>query len=177
MHFSVSQLLKESSGSIREYEVDDVLPDIKDLPARHMQGKVRLLRTDQGIWVSTVLDSMVTSACCRCLNTCEQPISLEIEEEFFPLLDISNSTKRVAVDDGEEHFYIGQNHILDLMEAVRQYASISLPMKPMCREECAGLCAICGANLNETTCQCDKIARDARWSALLELVATDYNED
>jgi uncharacterized protein len=62
---------------------------------------------------------------------------------------------------------------LDLTEVVTQYAAISLPMKPVCRRECAGICASCGEDLNESRCTCDSSPVDSRWEALLELAASD----
>ena len=56
-----------------------------------------------------------------------------------------------------------ERHILDLSEAVRQYAIIGVPMKVLCREECAGLCMVCGKNLNEGSCYCKSETRDPEW--------------
>lgn len=169
MYFNVSQLLKETSGSAREYEVDDELPALGDWPSQRVVGKVRMLRTDRGIWVSASLDSRAVCTCSRCLVEHEQPIHMDFEEEYFPVIDIATGSRLELPDDCEEGCSIDHNHILDISEAVRQYSMLTLPMKPVCREDCAGLCATCGADLNTTTCACDKTPRDRRWGALLDL--------
>ncbi|MBM3157836.1 MAG: DUF177 domain-containing protein, partial [Chloroflexi bacterium] len=64
---------------------------------------------------------------------------------------------------------INENHILDLSEAIRQYTIMALPMKPVCREDCAGLCPHCGRNLNLGPCKCPPAPPDARWAPLLAL--------
>ena len=56
--------------------------------------------------------------------------------------------------------------------SIREYASMAVPMNPVCRLDCAGLCHKCGANLNESSCVCDKVSRDPRWDALSETIAT-----
>jgi uncharacterized protein len=52
---------------------------------------------------------------------------------------------------------------------VRQYKIMALPMKPVCRKDCAGLCPQCGRNLNYATCDCQPAPPDARWAPLLAL--------
>ena len=54
----------------------------------------------------------------------------------------------------------------DLTEEVREAIILALPGYPVCREDCKGLCATCGVNLNVTECACHKAGRDNRWAAL-----------
>jgi uncharacterized protein len=67
-------------------------------------------------------------------------------------------------------FTIDAHHILDLSEAVRQYTVINIPMKPLCKPNCAGLCPQCGANRNEAPCQCPQEQGDPRWAVLQQLL-------
>ena len=171
MYFNVSQLLKESGGSRRAFDVDEGLALTDDARASHVLGTVSMLRTDKGVWVSAALESMVLCTCSRCLVQYEQPMHLTIEEEFFPRVDIVTGARLDRSDDGDEASYIDQNNLLDMSQAVIQYATLSMPMKPVCREGCAGICLTCGVNLNETRCQCDRTPRDSRWGVLGELVS------
>ena len=68
------------------------------------------------------------------------------------------------------YFIIDEHHVLDLSEAVRQYALVVIPMKPVCREDCAGLCPGCGCNLNREQCNCPSQPADPRWLELTKLV-------
>ena len=165
MYFNVSQLLREHSGSSRAFEVDDVLPGADELNDSRLKGTVNLVRTDRGVWVSAVLDSDVACVCSRCVEEYRQPVRLTFEEEAFPL-----------ADDGEGPS-IDENHTLDLTEAVTQYAALSLPMKPVCRDDCKGLCPNCAANLNLSTCKCDQTVTGARWGPLLDLAHADGPSD
>lgn len=169
MLFNVAQLMKEPSGSTRRYQVDEVVA-IGDNPSQHVRGWVRLLRTDRGVWVSAVLDSEVVCSCSRCLKEYLQPIHLEIEEEFLPTIDVNTGARVATPHEFDENFYIDHNHILDLSEAVRQYSVISVPMKPVCRQDCPGICIHCGADLTEAPCMCDLEVRDSRWGPLLDMV-------
>ena len=168
MHFNVSQLLMEPSGSRRDYSVDEAIT-LADGAKADARGKVTLLKTHRGVWVSAVLESRVVVSCSRCLTDHEQPVHIALEEEFFPRSEVSSrarTTERFAAD--EQH-RIDESHILDLSDAASEYYALGVPMQPVCREECAGLCLTCGVNLNETRCRCDSSPRDPRWSALLEL--------
>jgi uncharacterized protein len=171
MYFNVSQLLKETSGSTRSYAVDDALLLMDNAPAHRVAGTVDMLRTDKGIWVSASLDTEVHCSCSRCLEEFDQPVHMNIEEEYLPEIDVNSGARLYYPDEFDENFYIDHNHTLDLSEAVRQYLSLNTPMKPICQQNCKGICLTCGANLNETACVCDNTPVDPRWSTLLELVS------
>ena len=169
MFFNVSQLMKEHSGASRQYAVD-TRAAVGDDPSQPVHGRVRLLRTDRGVWVSASLDSQVVCSCSRCLAEYLQPIHMDIEEEFLPTIDVNTGARLAVPREDDENFYIDHNHILDLSEAVRQYSYMSVPMKPVCRQDCPGLCTQCGANLNDGPCPCDAVLRDSRWGPLLDMV-------
>ena len=169
LRFNVSRLLRESSGASRSYVVDD-LPLADAAPAMEcVSGKVRLLKTDKGVWVSAGLESRMACTCSRCLADCTQRVSIAIEEEFFP--------RSVALPHGlevsEENLGIDENNILDLTETVRQYLLIGAPYRLLCNEDCRGLCASCGGDLNMEQCRCEQTSgsavNDNQWGGLLEL--------
>ena len=176
MRFNVSQMLKESIGSTRSYEVDEDLSLDDEASASHIIGKVKLLRTDQGIWLTAELESTIVCSCSRCLSEFEQLIHMSIDDEYLPTVDVASGAKlNYTNEDG--NFLIDQGHVIDMAEAVRQYFTLNLPMKPVCGENCEGICLTCGVNLNEASCTCDKMRGDARWDALLELVSANDNDD
>ena len=63
----------------------------------------------------------------------------------------------------------GPNEIIDLTDHIREDIILGLPVKPLCREDCKGLCIICGADRNKTACECPKAKTDIRWSDLNRL--------
>ena len=163
MKFNVAQQLKEGVGSVRHYEID-----VTDGEGCLVRGKVQFLRTNRSILVSGTLDITARGECSRCLEPFEYPLKMNIEEEYFLSRDpISGLPLPPPTEPGA--FLIDENHILDLGEAVRQYKIMALPMKPVCREDCAGLCPHCGRNLNYETCDCPPAPPDARWAPLQAL--------
>ncbi len=151
MQINVSQLLKESVGSTRDYEVSEAV-DIADGNSL-VQGEVRLTHTDRGILVKGKLNTEVEATCSRCLNLFSCPLALTIEEEYFPVTDVVSGNS-LPLPDEPGCFTIDEHHVLDLAEAIRQYALLAIPMKTLCRQDCAGLCPTCGQNLNEGPCHC-----------------------
>ena len=162
--------MREPSGAVREYDVEEVLPSMDGVDARRVSGKVKLLRTDKGVWVSAVLDTDALCICSRCLQEYRQTIRLGVEEEALPLRDLNTGADMRELVDTGESMAIDEGHVLDLTEAVGQYAALNVPMQPVCRQGCKGICPTCGADLNESVCQCDRVVRDSRWGALLDLV-------
>jgi len=151
MIIDVSQQLKEPVGSHRHYRISES----GDPP---IYGEVDLLRTDRGIYVSGTLDTTHKAVCSRCLSSFEQPLTLRIEEEYLSKAE-------------EGAFTIEDNQEIDLSEAVRQYSLLALPMKPLCRGECAGLCPSCGHNLNLGACGCPPRDIDPRFAQLAKLAS------
>ena len=170
MHFNVSQLLRETSGSSRVFEVDEELASPRG-DRQRIIGAVKLLRTDHGVWVSAAMDTQSAATCGRCLAPYRQPIHISVDEEFFNLDDAAAlPAGQIGLD---ESYGIDQDHVLDLAEAVQQYWTASEPMSLVCRSECKGLCSTCGADLNRVSCRCERTLRDSRWGALLDLVPSD----
>lgn len=151
MQFNVAQQLKQPVGSTRGYEID--YSPREDEDSHPVSGKVELTRTNQGILVRGNLSTKTSLVCSRCLTTFDYPITIGIEEEYLPSVDIETGVLLPTPEDSQG-FTIDRHHILDLTEAVRQYVLLNTPMNPLCRPDCAGLCPQCGADLNQGPCSC-----------------------
>ncbi len=169
LQINVSQLLKSPIGSTRNYDVDGIIP-IDDYESS-VQGEVKLMRTDRNILVEGKVNTESDLNCGRCLSPFKAGATLDIEEEYFPSSDITNGTPLPGPDEPGV-FTIDENGTLDLTEAIRQYSVLLSPMKPLCRQDCAGLCPVCGANLNQSDCDCPRQPADHRWAKLSELSLT-----
>jgi len=171
MYFNVSQIMKAPTGTTRSYQVDESITPTDESPSVRVLGTAKMLRTDQGIWVSAKLDTEVACSCSRCLAEINYPIQLTIEEEYLPSVDVASGASVHQPEDPSEGFFIDQKHTLDLSEAVRQYRVLGTPMSPVCRSNCRGICPSCGTNFNFESCTCDNMQTDSRWSKLLEHAA------
>jgi uncharacterized protein len=170
MQINVSQLLKASIGSVREYDIDECYDVLGAGISANIQGTVRLTRTNRGILLQGKLETSIPIECSRCLKTFNHRLTIDIEEEYFPIIDVNSGTPLEQPEDPGT-FIIDEHHILDLNEAIRQNALLAIPMKPLCRQDCAGLCQQCGKDLNTTDCDCFKDKIDPRWAKLVGLKA------
>ena len=170
VEINVAQQLKEPIGSIRNYRVNDTVEIAgSDSP---VHGEVRLMRTDRGILAKGTIHAEIELTCGRCLSPFHCPLNLHIEEEYFPTIDVLTGS-RLTLPDEPDRFTINERNILDLTEAIRQYALLTIPIKPLCRQDCAGLCPGCGQNLNQSPCNCPPKSVDPRWSTLSKLISVN----
>ncbi len=168
VQYNVATLLKEPVGSTREYEVDSrVLIDEATPRHQRVVGRTRLLRIKHGVLVISHLEGVQQDRCSRCLRGIEVRLQVGFEEEFFANVDAETATDPGPPEETGV-FRIDRKHILDMEEAVRQYWMAGLPMQPLCRPDCHGLCPRCGLDLNEDTCSCEP-DDDQRWSPLRQL--------
>jgi uncharacterized protein len=167
--YNVSNLLREPIGSTREYDVDErVLVDMEEPRHERVAGYASLLRTKDGVLATARLRGEQPERCSRCLRAVAVPMQLEVEEEFFATVDVRTGAK-LAKPGEPEAFLISSQQQLDLEEAVRQAWTLAMPMQPLCRPDCNGLCARCGKDLNEGACSCSQ-EEDDRWSPLRKLL-------
>ena len=168
MQINVAQLLQSTVGAKRKYQVSEAVDIAGDGKGRLVEGEIDLLRTDRSILARVKLQAEVELTCSRCLSIFISPLTLDFEEEYIPTIDIISGVRLPSSEEAGA-FIVDEHHIIDLTEAIRQYAEIAVPMKPLCREVCDGLCQQCGQNLNLGDCNCPAEKIDPRWSRLTEL--------
>ena len=172
MRINVAGLLKGPIGAVRRF---DLLEDIAGID-QHLDvqsplvGSLTLIRTPDGVLASASPETSLELECRRCLEPFSGPVQLEIEEEFHPSVDIGTGARLPVADAEEDATVIDEHHVLDLTEVVRQAIFLALPMSPLCQQDCAGLCPLCGQNLNEGRCQCATDAVDPRLEVLKQLL-------
>jgi uncharacterized protein len=97
-------------------------------------------------------------------------VTIELEEEFFPTLDIVTGAAISQPPEIEAANLIDEQHILDLLEVVRQEILVKSDSLFYCRPDCKGLCPHCGQDLNLGSCDCRDEFIDPRWTGLQELL-------
>lgn len=166
MLYNVATLLQEHTGGSREYVVDDTV-SIDGQP-RPLAGLLRLDRTPRGVLVRAHLHGSFEAECSRCLQPCTLPVDLAIAEVFLPLTDLTSGAHVELLEGEEDAYRVNDRNEIDLIETVQHYWTMTAPMAPVCREECAGLCPHCGAERGASH-TCAEAPVDDRWSKLAEL--------
>lgn len=140
-----------------------------------------LTNAGEGILVAGMLRAHVVGECDRCLEDAEFDVSAEVDEYYlFDEPDSEGDTD--AGEDGEEagvdYSLVGEDHTIDLADALSSALLMETPYVVLCREDCKGLCPTCGANLNEGDCGCaekraEQALEDGPFAALKDLRLDD----
>ena len=116
-----------------------------------------------GVRVTGRLETTLLVRCRRCLGETGWPLEIDFDFRFDPTVrELEEEGGVFTLDPGAAS--------LDLVRPLREELVLALPEYPVCQDGCLGLCPICGADLNESTCGCRQVQADPRWDVLRELV-------
>lgn len=128
-------------------------------------GKHQLIKD---IRLNGSVATSIELACARCLEAVVQDVDRTFDLLYRPLgSDAGKEEMSVTAVDAEIGYYQGDG--LELEDALREQVILALPLRALCREDCRGLCPLCGTNLNSEQCSCAEPVQDPRWDALKEL--------
>jgi uncharacterized protein len=163
LRLNVGFLLHENVGFSRVFDFEHSgLRVGEDLETGSLAGSLRFTRTGQGLYGNGTLRATVPLECVRCLRTYDQPLRAELDELFvYPASPATEPALRIP-----------ETGILDLNPILREYFILAIPIRPVCRPDCRGLCPECGVNRNETNCGHGRNEASPRQSVLAsQLVA------
>jgi uncharacterized protein len=107
-------------------------------------------------------------SCSRCLDPFTMPVDAHFDLRYHPHAENTGEGEReIAEDDLTTAFY--ERDEIDLGQLMREQFNLSLPMKPLCGDQCLGLCPVCGTNLSRGSCTCKPAWEDPRLAPLRAL--------
>jgi uncharacterized protein len=136
---------------------------------------LRAERDGDDVLVAGEIDSTVPITCGRCLEDFSFPVDASFDVLYLPHAQNVGEGELEVEDDDLTTAYYSEDQI-DLAQLVREQFYLAIPMKPLCREDCRGLCPICGGNRNLVTCVCPERAPDPRLGALKDLAARLHHD-
>src|SRR3954470_5911423 len=178
MRFDLRQLGRKGSGTLRDEHVDrtfqaaELQAGAAADDAYQVVAPVHLVmdvhKDGEAYRVSGRVTTKLQLECGRCLEAFDIPVDGAFELRYVPAPSATEGDERqVNEEDLTTAFY--KEDSIDLGELMHEQFVLALPMKPLCSEECQGLCATCGTNLNKGTCECKPVWEDPRLAALREL--------
>ncbi|MEE2636745.1 MAG: DUF177 domain-containing protein [Acidobacteriota bacterium] len=115
------------------------------------------------------IDATLQLQCARCLEPYPTDVSVELDLLYVAATENRGEPESQVEESDLSTAYFRDDRI-DLGQLVREQFQLSLPMKPLCRDECRGLCVVCGGNRNVTVCECDETWEDPRFAGLKHLL-------
>jgi uncharacterized protein len=152
---------------ILEMELDDMEDSISGVTFQELATvKLNIQKMKDEYFCHGEVVAPAEIECSRCL----EPYHDKLRGELNFVVRRIEARPVMSADEGEEVILLKPNeNIIDLHDQIRQALTLALPMKPICSEDCRGLCPECGANLNEETCDCRSDDIDERWEGLKDL--------
>ena len=135
---------------------------------------LRVAKDGEAVFVRGRLRARVPRLCGRCLDPYTATVTPEVDARFVPGPRGRGEELELGTGDLETDVY--DKGVVDLTALLETETTLLLPMKPLCREDCRGLCPICGGNRNATACRCEVHLADPRWAPLRSWAARMSNK-
>jgi len=160
LRLNVGFIVTQTIGFSRSFDFD--YPQIQlppDLILRDLKGSAEVVRTPQGLLVKVKMNAKITAECVRCLSDFDQSLDVDCSELY------ASNRKNVT----ESGLLLPEDGKIDLAPLLREFMFLEVPIQPLCRPDCKGLCPECGENLNDNICNHPTTNGDSRFDVLKAL--------
>jgi uncharacterized protein len=170
---NVAPLLKQPLGTRVDIDVEESPIDprgdnagLLDAAIVDIDAKLHATHTNPGAYLEGSADAHVAAQCARCLTPIDTPVHADFAEQYFATVPVDTGVGIVAAPLDAKT--VGSDFMVDLTPLLREELILVTPVAPVCRPDCAGLCPVCGDDLNDRPHAHDEPV-DRRWTALQEL--------
>lgn len=161
LRINVGFIVSNDVGFSNEFPFDfDKVKVADDLELHDFHGSAIVSRTPQGLLLTGGFQATFKVECVRCLNEFDQTIRWEMTELFA-------FNEKSVTDSG---LLLPDDAQIDLAPLVRDYALTEVPISPVCKPDCKGLCPTCGQDLNQNDCGHRADSNDSPFSSLKDLL-------
>ena len=143
LRINIGLLLNQTIGYSRDFQFN--FPTLEFSPylvLNDLIGIARINRTPQGLLVNSEFGASVELECVRCLEKYQQPLITKFDELYA-------FNEKTVTDSG---LILPEDGYIDLHPLIREYLLIEIPISPLCKQDCRGLCTVCGINKNRSSC-------------------------
>lgn len=164
IRINVAEIKKRLVGSktfayeLTPDELDITDTDLKVTAPIQLEGVVE--NAGDVILLKADVKTEIERTCGRCVKVFTEPLAAQVVEKFYP----------AGAENIENDAFIYESDLLDITEPVRESLLLAVPLQSLCREDCRGLCPVCGADRNEGDCGCDATTVDPRLAALKQFI-------
>ena len=162
--------LEEVGGRFaRVYEPQQLVLEDSELElAAPAEVHGRVARRNGEAELTGELHAKIRISCARCLKPVELPIDVEFTERFVRAVSWRDEEQH-ELQQADLNLSVFDGASIDLDDLVKEEITLAVPAQALCRENCKGLCPVCGADRNVQSCSCEAIEVDTRWAKLKNL--------
>jgi uncharacterized protein len=147
----------------------------KFLAPIHLVAQAR--KVEEEITLEGRVSSSLQMTCARCLHPYREALDESFEVVYLPYPEELNAKEELELDEADMNIVYYTDEEIDLTALVHDQVLLLLPVKPLCKADCAGLCPSCGKDLNEGPCSCSHDTVDPRFAVLKTLLASEPSEN
>ncbi|MBQ8605961.1 MAG: DUF177 domain-containing protein [Clostridia bacterium] len=148
----------------KEYDVEFTQDQFSDFPdgsvCKGITARVTVSSESGVVTCKISVSSVFETTCSRCVKQFDMPLEFTTEKII----------RREQDEDFEDVIYADPGLFIDITEEIRTQIFFEFPTKPLCKEDCKGLCSVCGCDLNVQSCSCDNRTIDPRLAVLNKLI-------
>jgi uncharacterized protein len=171
--------LKEGSLTLAFEEAADRFPALREMRRNReceftgpVRTRLRASRIREMVEVEGVVEAAVRLQCGRCLAEFDCPLVAEFALTYTgerPGAPPAAEPEEKELDADEAGLIYFRGEEIDLTEGIQEQVILAFPLRPLCREDCKGLCPRCGADLNHGDCRCPAPTAESPFAALARL--------
>ena len=164
LRLNVGFIVHQTVGYSRDFPLE--ISSIRlspDLDLFDMEGVARVTRTSQGLLLQVKMSAFIWSECVRCLKQFPQVLEIDFTDLYAFSPDSVTESELLLPESGK----------IDLEPVVLEEMMLAIPINPICRPDCIGLCPICGNDLNQEPCTHEDEQTDPRLDALGSLLGEE----
>jgi len=165
--------VKKRAGGKSHEEIEEVMDSFyfrqeKILFADKVHASLDITNCDTEIMIEGKINTLLILTCSRCLEPFVYDLSANLRLECRNLnrLHRSSEIEAEAKEADEIKYFVEEESYLDITQEVRESVIVNLPMKPLCKPDCKGICPVCGKNRNRESCSCQREEIDPRLAIL-----------
>ncbi len=151
-----------------DFIVEPTQIGVEDIVSDPISASIVVFCQNKEIDVRGTLSFVLCLECSRCLERFTLPVEEEVTG-FYRVLEEKVKGEELVLGEEELDTLVYNGEVVDLTGLFRDTIILAVPLKPLCREDCKGLCPYCGVNRNKEQCKCEAEYIDPRWKALLDI--------
>lgn len=169
MRIELDKLEGSSAKFEHTYDAEELVLDdehVRLIEPPQVTGRID--RSGHEVRVKGTIMTRAEVDCDRCLKQVFLPVEAPFDVTYVPAEDyIEAEVAELQAEDMAVSVY--EDNAIDVDDLVREQVLLALPTRALCVEDCKGLCPVCGANRNDSHCECESQDTDPRWSGLKDI--------